>query len=104
MNVITRNTARMRRKLTRRGRKAVHSARVLDEVVDTEVRLVPALTGEAQRRAVDHLAELVLLSQAYRHYSYGWIGRRELERRGKGALGRLEALSAPTVQQLTERE
>ncbi|MFR9728052.1 hypothetical protein ACL03H_02415 [Saccharopolyspora sp. MS10] len=101
---MTRNVARMRRKLTRRGRKALHSAHVLDEVVDSEVRLVPGLAGDARRRAVDHLAELVLLSQAYRHYSYGWISRRELERRGKGALGRLESLSASGLEQLTERE
>ena len=104
MDVMTRNVARMRRKLTSRGRKALDSARVLDDVVNSEVRLVPGLSGEARQRAVDHLAELVQLSQAYRHYSYGWISRRELERRGRGALGRLESLSSSGVQQLTERE
>ncbi len=95
---------RVRRKVTLRGRKALHSARVLDDVVDTEVVLVPGLSEQARQRAVDHLAELVMLSHAYRIYAEGRISRRELARRGRGAVGRLETLQMPTAQQLTERE
>ena len=94
----------LRRRVTFRQRKALHSARVLDDVVDTEVGLVPELDGAARQRAVDHLAELVLLSQAYRQYAHGWITRRELTRRGRDALGQLQTLQMPSAQQLTERE
>lgn len=104
LNEKTAKVRRLRRRMTFRHRKALHSARVLDDVVDTEVGLVPELSGSARQRAVDHLAELVLLSQAYRQYAAGWISRRELTRRGRDALGQLQTMQTPTAQQLTERE
>ncbi|WP_433870756.1 hypothetical protein [Saccharopolyspora sp. CA-218241] len=73
-----------------RRRRALRSARVLDEVVDAQLALLPELPDDLRERAADRLAELVGLSQAYRHFSQGWITRRELETRGRAALRRLE--------------
>ena len=67
---------------SRRAKRALDSARVLDEVVANQLALVSRLPEDGRRRAADFLAELVMLAQAYRHYAAGWIGRRELERRG----------------------
>jgi hypothetical protein len=85
-------------------RRALSSARLLDEVVDNQVSLLPRLPEGARSRAGEHLAELVMLAQAYRHYAAGWISGRELRRRGKATLARLELVRDPLLEQLTERE
>ncbi|GAA0557735.1 hypothetical protein GCM10009533_64080 [Saccharopolyspora spinosporotrichia] len=87
-----------------RGKRALRSAQVLDDVVNAQVALLPQLSPEARQRSADHLAEMVMLGQAYRHYAAGWISRRELERRGKAALRRMESTKRPPLEQLTERE
>jgi hypothetical protein len=77
-------------KQSRSARRALDSARVLDQVVENQLPLVARLPeGGSRVRAADFLAELVLLSQAYRHHAAGWITRRELERRGHLAMRRL---------------
>ncbi|RKT84346.1 hypothetical protein SAMN05421805_103273 [Saccharopolyspora antimicrobica] len=73
-----------------RRARALRSAQVLDDVVDSQVASLPLLPADVRRRHADHLAELVLLAQNYRYYAKGWITRRELERRGRAALLRLE--------------
>jgi len=58
-------------------------------------------------RAADFLAELVLLSQAYRHHAAGWITRRELEKRGNQAMRRLSHIrrrSPMTYTHFTEQD
>ncbi|GAA2821499.1 hypothetical protein GCM10010470_65960 [Saccharopolyspora taberi] len=87
-----------------RTRRALRSAAVLDEVVDSQVGMVPGLPPELRKRSADHLAELVLLAQSYRHYAAGWIDRRELEHRACAALDRMESRRGPRLGQLTERE
>lgn len=88
-----------------RARRALRTAQLLDEVVDSQLPLLTALPEARRRRSADYLAELVMLSQAYRHYAAGWIDRRELERRGQGVLGRLSVLrQQPSAAQLTERD
>lgn len=87
-----------------RGRKALRSARMLDDVVDAQVALLPQLSDETRRQSAEYLAELVMLAQAYRHFAVGWISRRELERRGRQVVERLEAIRPLTFEQLTERE
>lgn len=99
--------ARARRtqsRLSWRARRALRSAKVLDDVVDSQLELIPHLPAGARRESADYLAELVLLGQAYRHYAIGWISRRDLDRRGRETLKRLEAFKRPSAQQLTERE
>lgn len=73
-----------------RRARALRAAQVLDDVVNTQVASLPMLPADIRRRHADHLAELVLLAQTYRHYAKGWITRRELERRSRSALLRLE--------------
>ena len=87
-----------------RGKRALRSAKLLDDVVDTQVEELPRLPPELRQRSADHLAELVMLSQAYRHFAAGWIGRRELERRAREVLTRMESGRRPPLEQLTERE
>ncbi|MGW1681741.1 hypothetical protein [Saccharopolyspora sp. NPDC002376] len=70
--------------------RALRSAQVLDDVVDSQVASLPLLPPDLRRRQADHLAELVLLAQNHRHYAKGWITCRELERRSRAALLRLE--------------
>jgi hypothetical protein len=83
----------------------LRSARLLDEVVDSQLPLLAALSERQRRRSADYLAELVTLAQAYRHYAGGWIDRRELERRGRLALERIEMMrSRRSPAQLTERD
>jgi hypothetical protein len=83
----------------------LRSAQLLDEVVDSQLPLLAALSERQRRRSADYLAELVTLAQAYRHYAGGWIDRRELERRGRLALERIEVLSPRrSSAQLTERD
>ncbi|MDA3629038.1 hypothetical protein OU415_26630 [Saccharopolyspora sp. WRP15-2] len=73
-----------------RRTRALRSAQVLDDVVDSQAASLSLLPPDLRRRQADHLAELALLAQDYRHYAKGWITRRELERRGRAALLRLE--------------
>lgn len=91
---------------SRRARRALDSARVLDDVVANQLALVSRLPEDGRRRAADFLAELVMLAQAYRHYAAGWISRRELERRGLNAMRRLAELRQrqPSAAQFTERD
>lgn len=77
-------------KKSRSARRALASARILDQVVENQLPLVARLPeGGSRVRAADFLAELVLLSEAYRHHAAGWITRRELERRGNETMQRL---------------
>src|SRR5205085_4900067 len=48
-------------KLAPRRRRALRSARVLDEVVNDQVALLPQLPEEVRLRYAEHLAELVML-------------------------------------------
>jgi hypothetical protein len=77
---------------SRRVKRAMDSARVLDEVVANQLALVSRLSEDGRRRAADFLAELVMLAQSYRHYAAGWISRRELERRGLHHMRTLSAI------------
>ncbi|MGP4018577.1 hypothetical protein [Saccharopolyspora sp. 5N708] len=87
-----------------RRARARRCAQVLDEVVNSQVELLPQLPVEMRQRCADHLAELVLLGQAYRHFAAGWISHRELEHRGQATLRRLaEPCCVPAVQ-LTDGE
>ncbi len=95
---------RMALRMTWRGRRALRSAQVLDDVVDAQVVLLPYLPEPDRQRSADYLAELVTLSQAYRHFAARWISRRELQRRARASLGRLEAIRRSRMEQLTERE
>ncbi|GLZ41296.1 hypothetical protein [Actinokineospora sp. NBRC 105648] len=90
----------------KRTERALASARVLDRAVDNQLACVAGLPADARERAADHLAELVLLAQAYRHYANGWISHRELDHRGRRATARLTELRAarPTAAHLTERD
>jgi hypothetical protein len=77
----------------RSARRALASAQVLDRVVENQLPLVARLPeGRGRARAADFLAELVLLSQAYRHHAEGWISRRELERRGHSTMRKLSTI------------
>ena len=91
---------------TRRARRALDSARVLDEVVANQLTLLSRLPEDGRRRAADFLAELVMLAQAYRHYAAGWISRGELERRGLNAMRNLAAIRARkhSAAQFTEQD
>ena len=95
-------------KLRRSARRALASARVLDRVVENQLPLVVRLPeGSSRTRAADFLAELVLLSQAYRHHAEGWISRRELERRGQSTMRKLSTIrqrSALPHTQFTEQD
>lgn len=80
---------------------------MLDQVVATHLPLVARLPEASRHRAADFLAELVLLSQAYRHHAAGWISRRELEERGSGVvsrIGRLRRRSNLSLTQFTEQD
>ncbi|GGS18723.1 MULTISPECIES: hypothetical protein [Actinokineospora] len=79
----------------RRARQALAAARVLDDVVESQLALVARLPEEARKRAAEHLAEMVLLAQAYRHYAQGWIDRRELDRRARAAADKLVLMRRP---------
>lgn len=97
-------SGRTRSKPGWRGRRALRSAQLLDDVVNAQVRLIPNLSPGARESSAEYLAELVMLGQAYRHYAVGWISKCELERRGHETLHRLESLKEVAVQQLTEYE
>ncbi|TDV50862.1 hypothetical protein [Actinophytocola oryzae] len=95
-------------KKSRSARRALDSARILEQVVENQLPLVARLPdGGSRVRAADFLAELVLLSQAYRHHAAGWITRRELERRGDRAMRRLSTIrrrSPLSYTQFTEQD
>ncbi|MGM1058233.1 hypothetical protein [Saccharothrix sp. Mg75] len=76
----------------RRTRRALQSAKMLDEVVDTQLPLLASFDEQRRRRSADHLAELVKLAQDYRYFANGWIDARELERRGRSAVSALTHL------------
>ncbi|MDQ2583109.1 hypothetical protein CKY47_03720 [Saccharothrix yanglingensis] len=76
----------------RRAKRALRSARMLDEVVDTQLPLLASFDEQRRRRSADYLAELVKLAQDYRYYANGWIDARELERRGRSAMSVLTRL------------
>lgn len=79
----------------RSARRALASARILDQVVESQLPLVARLPeGRSRTRAADFLAELILLSQAYRHHAEGWISRRELEQRGHSTMRRISSIRA----------
>ncbi|WP_246009647.1 hypothetical protein [Actinokineospora cianjurensis] len=87
-------------------RRALASARALEQAVDSQLACVTRLPDDARRRSADHLAELVTLAQAYRAYARGWISYRELENRGRIATARLSHLRSPhpAAAHLTERD
>ena len=66
---------RWKRTLSWRRRRALRSARMLDEMVDAQVATVPLLPEDVRPRAVEQLAQLVLLAQVYRRFSAGWIAQ-----------------------------
>lgn len=74
------------------ARRAVKAARMLDEVVDTQLPLLASFDERRRRRSADYLAELVKLAQDYRYYANGWIDAGELERRGRSAMAELTRL------------
>jgi hypothetical protein len=65
---------------------------------------VVGLSEAGRRRSAAYLAELVLLSQAYRHFAAGWITRGELEQRSQRAVRRLDNFrhQHPSTAQFTE--
>ncbi|GAA3860542.1 hypothetical protein GCM10022243_28290 [Saccharothrix violaceirubra] len=87
--------------LNAKRRGALKSARMLDEVVDTQLPLLAAFDEERRRRSADYLAELVKLAGAYRGYARGWIDARELERRGGLVMTELHRLRAGSAARLT---
>lgn len=74
---------------SRRVRRAMKAARMLDEVVDTQLPLLASFDEQRRRRSANYLAELVKLAQDYRYFANGWIDADELERRGKDAMSEL---------------
>jgi hypothetical protein len=91
---------------SRRAKRALDSAQVLEDVVANQLTLVSRLPEDGRRRAADFLAELVMLAQHYRHYAAGWISRKELEQRGFATMRRLAAIrqSRPSEALFTERD
>ncbi|MCI2422279.1 hypothetical protein MOQ72_33090 [Saccharopolyspora sp. K220] len=87
-----------------RRARARRYAQVLDEVVNSQLELLPRLPAYLRQRCADHLAELVLLGQAYRHFAAGWISHRELEHRGRATLHRLAEPGCVPVVQLADGE
>lgn len=84
--------------------RALVSAQLLDEVVDSQLETMPLLPPEARGRHADHLAGLVRLGQSYRHYARGWISRRELQRRCKATIRAQETPRGPAPVQLVDGE
>lgn len=76
----------------RRTRRALKAARMIDEVVDTQLPLLAAFDEQRRRHSADYLAELVKLAQDYRYFANGWIDAKELDRRGKRAVAELTRL------------
>lgn len=90
----------------RRAKRALESAKILDDVVNGQLELVSRLPEHGRRRAGDFLAELVMLAQAYRHYAAGWISRRDLEQHGVGTMRRLAEIRSrrSSTAHFTERD
>lgn len=84
--------------------RALVSAQLLDEVVDSQLNAMPLLPPESRRRHADHLADLVRLGQSYRHYARGWIPRRELQRRCEATIRAQETPRGPAPVQLADGE
>jgi hypothetical protein len=78
-------------RMVRRRSRAMHAAVLLDRVVDRDLELVRVLPVHRRTRPVERLAALVMLAQAYRHYSAGWISRRELRHRSRQAFAELNS-------------
>lgn len=95
---------RMGLRSTWRSRRALRYAQILDDIVDSQVTVLPYLPEAQRQRSADYLAELVSLAQAYRHFAAGWISRGELQRRARESLGHLEAIRRSRTEQLTEHE
>ncbi|RKT51888.1 hypothetical protein [Saccharothrix australiensis] len=72
-----------------RTRRALKAARMIDEVVDTQLPLLASFDEERRRRSADYLAELVKLAQDYRYFAHGWIDAKELDRRGRVVVANL---------------
>ena len=81
---------RLKQRMSWRRRRALRSARMLDDMVDAQVVALPLLPEDVRSRSADQLAELVMLAQTYRHFSAGWITRSTLDRRCKEIVARLE--------------
>jgi hypothetical protein len=79
----------------RRSRRALAAANMLDEVVNSQLALLAGLPERSRRRSANYLAELVMLAQAYRHYANGWLDRKELDRRSRVALSKLDNFRGP---------
>ncbi|MBB5911106.1 hypothetical protein [Actinoalloteichus hymeniacidonis] len=75
------------------ARRALRTAAMLDELVDSQLPLVVGLSEPSARRASEYLAALVMLGQAYRWYGAGWIGRRELHERGRQCVAVLDRMA-----------
>ncbi|MEU5691060.1 hypothetical protein [Actinosynnema sp. NPDC020468] len=84
-----------------RRRRALKSARMLDEVVDTQLPLLASFDEPRRRRSADYLAELVKLAQDYRYYANGWIDSRELDRRGRVTMATLTRMREDPTAHLT---
>jgi hypothetical protein len=66
--------------------RALRSAELLDEIVDSQLPLVVGLCDESRAREANYLAELVQLAGAYRAFARGEISRSELQRHGEATL------------------
>ncbi|PSL55387.1 hypothetical protein B0I31_105349 [Saccharothrix carnea] len=77
-----------------RRRRARRAARMLDEVVDTQLPFLASFDEQRRRRSANYLAELVKLAHDYRCFANGWIDAKELERRGQDAMAALDRLRA----------
>ena len=75
-------------------RQAACTAEALNRIVDRDLELIRAMPPDRRSRQVDRLVAIVLLSQAYRHFAAGWIGRRELRERTRFALAEATAAYA----------
>jgi hypothetical protein len=76
----------------RKVKRALRAARMLDEVVDTQLPFLASFDEQRRRRSANYLAELVKLAQDYRYFAQGWIDAEELERRGQDAMAALNRL------------
>ncbi|MBB5958750.1 hypothetical protein FHS29_005359 [Saccharothrix tamanrassetensis] len=86
-----------------RTKRALKAARMLDEVVDTQLPLLASFDEDRRRRSADYLAELVKLAQDYRYFAHGWIDAKELDRRGHQAMAKLNKLREdPTARLITD--
>lgn len=89
-----------------RARRALRSAAMLDQIVDSQLPLLAGLPERSRRRSANYLSELVMLAQAYRHYAAGWIDRRELDQRSQLTMRRLNNFRHPhpSTAQFTEQD